>query len=86
MVDFEAACKIALRDYEAKGVTGICLPYDIGDAWVFNGGRVEEGHIGLQKIAVSKETGEVSAFNLPSTKNFALLDQGTAMELLERYR
>ncbi|MBQ9002001.1 MAG: hypothetical protein IJ087_09125 [Eggerthellaceae bacterium] len=87
MIEFEKACEIALQHYEKKlGINGIYSPYDIGDAWVFNGGREDEGRVGIQKIAVSKDNGEVSTFNLPSPKNFALLDAGVALELPEKYR
>ena len=87
MISFESACELALQYYkEALGISGIYLPFDIGDAWVFKGGCEDEHAVGIQKIAVSKESGEISAFNLPSPKNFALLDAGTTMELPEKYR
>lgn len=87
MIAFEEACKIACDFYEKTlGIQGIYKPYDIGDAWVFNGGREEERRIGVQKIAVSKTDGGIRAFNLPSKKNFALLEAGTEVELPEQYR
>lgn len=86
MISYEEACELALRHYrDTFGIEGIYLPYDIGDAWVFNGGREDERRVGIQKIAVSKENGEIKAFNLPSPKNFALLDAGTALDLPEKY-
>ena len=86
-IDFERACELALQHYERTlGAGGICSPCDIGDAWVFTGGREDEGRVGIQKIAVSKEDGRISPFNLPSPKNFALLDAGAALELPEKHR
>lgn len=87
MITYEQACDLALKHYEEQmGIQGIYSPYDIGDAWVFNGGREDERRVGIQKVAISKENGEIMAFNLPSPKNFALLEKGTALELPEKYR
>lgn len=82
MITFEDACAIAQKFYEdSLFIHGIHSPYDIGDAWVFNGGREGVRTIGIQKIAVSKTDGEVKPFNLPSKENFALLENGIALTL-----
>ena len=87
MITFNEACNLALKYYkEELGINGIYQPYDIGHAWVFNGGRKDELRVGIQKIAIAKEGGAVTPFNLPSQKNFALLDAGIALELPEEYR
>ncbi len=87
MITFDRACELALNHYkQTLGIEGIYRPYDIGNAWVFNGGREDEPRVGIQKISVSKDDGKISAFNLPSPRNFALLDAGIAIELPEKYR
>lgn len=87
MIGYEEACELALGHYrDTLGIEGIYSPYDIGNAWVFNGGSENEHRIGIQKIAISKENGKIESFNLPSPKNFALLESGTALDLPEKYR
>ena len=40
---------------------------------------------GPQPIAVSKKDGSISSFNLPNEEHFKLLENGTKMELDEKY-
>ena len=87
MISFERACDIAYEHFRAKvGIEGISNPCDIGNAWVFNAGKSGDMLVGIQGISVAKEDGAVRAFNLPNSKNFALLENAIKLELSEKYR
>lgn len=59
--------------------------HDIGDAYVIGGGYIDVVQFGPQPISISKIDGSISAFNLPNEEHFKLLENGTKMELDEKY-
>lgn len=79
MISLEKAEKIALRYFELNNLGKIHKMYDSENIWIVFPEREGKLIYSSSGIQISKETGVVSMFILPSLKNFEILK--TAVEI-----
>ena len=79
MIRLEKAEKIALRYFELNNLGKIHKMYDSENIWIVFPEREGKLIYSSSGIQISKETGVISMFILPSLKNFEILK--TAVEI-----
>lgn len=79
MISLEKAEKIALRYFELNNLGKIHKMYDSENIWIVFPEREGKLIYSSSGIQISKETGVISMFILPSLKNFEILK--TAVEI-----
>lgn len=75
------ALQIAKSFYAKRNLPDILEVYETSDTWIVFGGIIGEVMYGSSAIAISKGSGKISDFVLPSDENFALLEQATKIEI-----
>ena len=84
---FKKACKTAYNYYKEQWeIDGLLYAKDIGDRWLFRGGSDGIVIYGMPTLAINKESGEISFFELPNEENFCILKTAKEIELPEEYR
>ena len=73
MIDFQQAMEIAQNYYSNKTGLQLTKIYENEDMWVVFAGDPNQPRIGNAGISISKESGEISRFLLPSKRNFEIL-------------
>lgn len=81
MIDFNKALEIAQKYYQVKGKLNITKIYEAENMWIVYAGQKDQPKFGNAGVAISKETGEISSFILPSRTNFEILRNAKLTEL-----
>lgn len=81
LIDLEKAKKIALRYFELNDLGEIHKMYDSENIWIVFPEREGKLIYSSSGIQISKETGVVSMFILPSLRNFEILKAAVEVRL-----
>lgn len=81
MIDLEKAEKIALRYFELSNLGKIHKMYDSENIWIVFPEREGKLIYSSSGIQISKETGVISMFILPSLRNFEILKAAVEVRL-----
>lgn len=71
----DEALRLAKDFYRKLNLPDILEVYETADSWIVFGGVAGKVIYGSTGVAISKSSGEISDFPLPSDENFAILDR-----------
>ena len=73
----ESAMQVAKEYFAEQELPDILEVYETNNAWIFFGGISGVIMYGSFGISISKESGQICDFDLPSDENFAILENAT---------
>lgn len=83
---YDKACKIAYDYLQENGFIGLYLAVDIGDAWMFGGGKPDEVFYGVRTVTVDKQNGNINWFAAHTVENYKLIENANELDIPEAYR
>ena len=83
MIDYLQALDIAKEHFNSKNQQTITKFYETDNMWIVYGGRKGQTKIGNAAITISKDTGNIGSFILPSKENFEILRNAKLIDIKE---
>ena len=83
MVEREDAINLAREYYLEKGEQELLQLSETEDMWIAFGGKKGKVKVGGSGITISKVTGEIKRFHLPSKENFEILRNANKVDIGE---